>query len=55
VLRGCEPDVLQCSVTRPSIAGKTTQSFCRACYWVGTAQKRRQIRNGELKKEPEGI
>jgi hypothetical protein len=54
MLRGCEVDVLQCSVTRPRIAGKTAQPVCRACYCVGTAQMRRPIHLGK-RNEPEGM
>jgi cytochrome c len=43
MLRCCEQDVLQCSVTLARIVGKTTQPVCHACYWVGTAQMRRPI------------
>jgi hypothetical protein len=50
MLRGCEQDVLQCSVTLARIAGKTAQPLCHACYWVGTAQMRRPDPHGKKKR-----
>jgi hypothetical protein len=54
MLRCCEQDVLQCSVTLTRIVGKTTQPVCHACYWVETAQTRRPIHT-EKRNEPEGM
>jgi cytochrome c len=51
VLRYCEQDVLQCSVTLLQNAGKTAQPVCRACYGVGTAQMRRPFRAGKANRK----
>jgi cytochrome c len=51
VLRYCEQDVLQCSVTPLQNAGKTAQPVCRACYGVVTAQMRRPFRAGKASRK----